>query len=84
MVEGSPKKTTSLEPRTNSLNEDNPSVGSTNQRHRDEALGETHAAVPSDSTSDSLIESNCSLELSPELQPSEHRRAISGVSDLDI
>jgi hypothetical protein len=61
MVEGSPEKITSPEPRTNSPIEDEPLVGSTNRRHRDEALCET----PTDSVDETLIESNCSLELEP-------------------
>jgi hypothetical protein len=43
---GSPEKTTSLEPSTNSPIGDEPSVGSMNRRHRDEALDETNAVVP--------------------------------------
>jgi hypothetical protein len=42
-----------------------PSVGSTNRRHRDEALDKTNVAVPSDSADDAWIEINCSPELSP-------------------
>jgi hypothetical protein len=34
----------------------------------DEALDEANAAVPSDSADDARIGSNCSLELSPELE----------------
>jgi hypothetical protein len=41
------------------------SVRSTNQMHRDEALDKTNAAVPSDSTDDAWIGSNCSQELEP-------------------
>jgi hypothetical protein len=65
MVEGSPEKTTSPEPRTISLIRDELSVGSTNRRHRDEALDETNKAVPSDSAYDARIESNYSPELEP-------------------
>jgi hypothetical protein len=36
-----------------------------NRRHRDEALDEMNAAVPSDSIDDTRIESNCSLKLEP-------------------
>jgi hypothetical protein len=36
-----------------------------NRRHRDEALDKTNAVVPSDSTDDAWIKSNCSLELEP-------------------
>jgi hypothetical protein len=70
MVEGSPEKTTSPVPRTISLIEDEPLVGSTNRRHRDEALDDSNVAVPSDSTNDTQIKSNCLPELSPELEPS--------------
>jgi hypothetical protein len=49
---------------------DEPSIGSTNQKHWDEALDEMNAVVPSDSTDDARIESNCSPEMSPELEPS--------------
>jgi hypothetical protein len=65
MVEGSPGKTTSPEPSTNSSIRDELLVGSMNRRHQDEALGETNAAVPSDSADDARIGSNCSLELGP-------------------
>jgi hypothetical protein len=34
-----------------------------------EALDETNAAVPSDSADDARIGSNCSADLSPELEP---------------
>jgi hypothetical protein len=44
---------------------DEPSIGSTNRRHQDEALDETKAAVPSNSIDDARIESNCSPELEP-------------------
>jgi hypothetical protein len=37
--------------------------------HRDEALDEMNATVPSDSLDDAQIGSNCSLELSLELEP---------------
>jgi hypothetical protein len=61
----SPEKTTSPEPSTKSSIGDESSVGSTNRRHWDEALDETNAVVPSDSTDDARIESNCSPELEP-------------------
>jgi hypothetical protein len=60
---GSPEKTTSPEPRTISPIHGDPEVGSTNWKHRDEALDETNAAVPSDSADDARIKSNCSPEL---------------------
>jgi hypothetical protein len=62
---GSPRRQPSPEPSINLSIGDEPSVGSTNQRHRDEALDETNAAVPSDSTNNAWIESNCSPELEP-------------------
>jgi hypothetical protein len=82
--ESSPKKT-SPEPGRKSPIGDKPTAGSTNRKHRDEALDETNAAVPSDSTNDTLIKSNCSLELSPELEPFqtliELRRVIPRIVD---
>jgi hypothetical protein len=63
MVESSQEKTTSLELVTNSPIDDEPSVGSTNRKHRDEALDKTNAAVPSESSDDAQIKSNCSPEL---------------------
>jgi hypothetical protein len=44
-------------------------IQSTNRMRCDEALDETNAAVPSDSADDARIGSNCSPELSPELEP---------------
>jgi hypothetical protein len=55
MVEGSPDNTTSLEPRTNSSIDDESSVGSINQKHRDKALNETNAVIPLDSADDARI-----------------------------
>jgi hypothetical protein len=63
MVEAHRRRRSSPEPRRNPSIDDGPEVGSTNQKHRDEALDETHAAVPSDSANDAWIESNCSPEL---------------------
>jgi hypothetical protein len=40
-----------------------------NRTYCDKALDETNATVPSDSADDARIGSNCSLELSPELEP---------------
>jgi hypothetical protein len=60
---GSPEKKTSPEPWTISPIHGDPEVGSTNWKHRDEALDETNAAVPSDSADDARIKSNCSPEL---------------------
>jgi hypothetical protein len=42
---------------------------STNRTRPDEALDETNAAVLSDSTDNAQFGSNCSSELSPELEP---------------
>jgi hypothetical protein len=58
MVEGSPEKKPLLEPRRKTLIGDEPSVGSTNRRHRDDALDETSTAVPSVSADNAQIESN--------------------------
>jgi hypothetical protein len=44
-------------------------VQSTNQKHQDEALDEVNAAVFLDFTNDARIESNCSSELSPDMEP---------------
>jgi hypothetical protein len=44
-------------------------VGSRNRKHQDESLDETNATVPKDFTNDARIESNCSPELSSELEP---------------
>jgi hypothetical protein len=64
-VEAHWRRRLSLEPSTKSSIRDEPSAGSMNRRHRDEALDETNATVPTDSTDDARIESNCSLELEP-------------------
>jgi hypothetical protein len=44
-------------------------VRSTNRTRPDQALDETKAAIPSDSADDAQIGSNCSPELSSELEP---------------
>jgi hypothetical protein len=44
-------------------------IRSTNRMRPDEALDEKNAAVPSDSADDAQIRSNCSTELSAELEP---------------
>ncbi|PWZ28452.1 hypothetical protein Zm00014a_028481 [Zea mays] len=44
-------------------------IQSMNRTRCDEAFDETNAAVPSDSADDARIGSNCSPELSPELEP---------------
>jgi hypothetical protein len=72
MVEGSPEKTTSPKPSTNSSIEDEPLVRSMNRRHWDEALGKTKVAVPSDSIDDARIESSCSTKLEPSRTPASN------------
>jgi hypothetical protein len=68
MVEAHRRRRPSPEWSTKSSIWDESSVGSTNRRHRDEAIDETNAAVPSNSTDDTRIKSNYSPELSPELE----------------
>jgi hypothetical protein len=68
MVEAHERRRPFSEPSTKPSIGDEPSVGSMNQSHRGKALDETNATVPSDSVDDARIESNCSLELSPELE----------------
>jgi hypothetical protein len=70
MVETHRRRRSSLEPRRNLSIDDELEVGSMNRKPWDEALDETNAAVPSDSIDDARIESNCSLELLLELEPS--------------
>jgi hypothetical protein len=60
---------TSSGPRRNPLIDGESEVGSTNRKHRDEALDETNATVLSDFANDARIESNCSSELSSKLEP---------------
>jgi hypothetical protein len=59
----------SPEPRENLSIAGDSGIQSTNRMRCDEALDETKAAVPSDSANDARIGSNCSPELSPELEP---------------
>jgi hypothetical protein len=59
----------SPEPRENPSIAGDSGIQSTNRTRCNEALDETNAAVPSDSSDDARIGSNCSLELSPELEP---------------
>jgi hypothetical protein len=59
----------SSEPRVNPSIAGDSGIQSTNRTRCDEAFDETNAAVPSDSTDDARIRSNCSPELSPELEP---------------
>jgi hypothetical protein len=69
MVEAHRIRRPSPEPNTKSSIGDEPSMGSTNRRHQDEALNKTNVAVPSDSAENARIKSNCSPELSPKLEP---------------
>jgi hypothetical protein len=64
------RKRSSLESRRKLSIGDERTVGSTNRRHRDEALDDMDVAVPSDSSNDARIECNCSPELSLEMEPS--------------
>jgi hypothetical protein len=64
-----PGETTSLEPwRKPSIDGDS-EVRSMNRIRLNKALDKTNAAVPSDSAADARIGSNCSPELSSELEP---------------
>jgi hypothetical protein len=65
MEERLTREETPPEPRTNSPIEDEMSARSTYRWHLDEALDETDAAVPLDSTDDARIECNYSWELEP-------------------
>jgi hypothetical protein len=58
----------SPEPRGNPSIAGDSVIQSTNRTRCDEAPDETNAAVPSDSADDARIVSNCSAELSPELE----------------
>jgi hypothetical protein len=71
IVKSHPRTRILPEPNTNSSIGDELSIGSTNQRHRDEALDETNVAVPSDLAVHAQIENYCSPELSPDLEPSQ-------------
>jgi hypothetical protein len=64
----SPEKETSPELRRKSSIDVKSEIESTNQNHQDEALNETNAVVLLDFANDARIESNCSLELSSELE----------------
>jgi hypothetical protein len=44
-------------------------VRSTNRKHQDEALDEANTTVLLDFANDARIESNCSPELSPDMEP---------------
>jgi hypothetical protein len=59
----------SLEPRGNPSIARDSGIQSMNRTCCDKALDETNAAVPSDSADDARIGSNCSAELSLELEP---------------
>jgi hypothetical protein len=62
-------KRPSPEPRGNSSIAGDSGIQSMNRTRCDEALDETNATVPSDSADDARIGSNCSPDLSPELEP---------------
>jgi hypothetical protein len=62
-------RTPSPEPRGNPSIAEDSGIQSMNRTRCDEALDESNAAVPSDSADDARIGSNCSPELSPELEP---------------
>jgi hypothetical protein len=55
-----------------------------NQKNRDEALDETNALVPFDSADDVRIRSNCSPELSLELEPLRTSASNSGRWGMNI
>jgi hypothetical protein len=69
----------SPDPRRKSLIDDELEVRSMNRKHQDEALDEMDAAVLSDFANDPRIESNCSSELSPELESSQTSASYSGI-----
>jgi hypothetical protein len=81
---GSPEKEPSLEPRRKPLIDGDSEVRLTNRTHQDEALDETNAAVLSDSADDARIGSNCSPELSPELEPLRSSVSNSGSWELNL
>jgi hypothetical protein len=70
--DSSPEKKPLSEPRRNPSIESEPEVGSVNRKHQGEALNEMNASVLSDFTNDARIESNCSSELSLELEPARN------------
>jgi hypothetical protein len=75
------RKQSSLELRRKSPIDDELEVGSTNQKHRDEALDKTNAMILSDSANDAQTESNCLLELSRSWNRPELRREITVIVD---
>jgi hypothetical protein len=75
------RRRSSSEPKRKSLINGEPKDGSTNQKHRDEVLDDTNVAVLSDSANNAWIKSNCSLELSPELEPSQTSASIPRIVD---
>jgi hypothetical protein len=54
------------------------------QEHQVVDLNETNVVVPSDIAEDQRIESNCSLELLPELEPSRTSASNSGRCGLNL
>jgi hypothetical protein len=63
MGEAHRRRRSSPEPRRKSSISGEPTVGSKNQNHCDEALDETNAAIVSDFANNARIESNCSLKV---------------------
>jgi hypothetical protein len=75
------RRWSSSEPKRKSLINGEPKDGSMNQKHRDEVLDDTNVAVLSDSANNAWIKSNCSLELSPQLEPSQTSASIPRIVD---
>jgi hypothetical protein len=74
----------SPEPKENPSIAGDSGIQSTNRTHCDEALDKTNAAVPSDSADDARIGSNCSPELSPELELPRTSASNTGSLGLDL
>jgi hypothetical protein len=74
----------SPEPRGNPSIAGDSEIQSTNRMRCDQALDETNAVVPSDSADDARIGSNCSPELSPELEPPRTSASNTGSYGLDL
>jgi hypothetical protein len=72
------RRRSSPEPRRNPSIDDEPEVISMNGKHRDEALDEENIVVLLDFANDTQIESNCSQELSLELEPPQTSASNSG------
>jgi hypothetical protein len=78
MVEAHRRRRPSPEPSTNLSTGDEPSVGSTNQSTGTKPLTRRMQRYPQIPPHDARIESNCSLLLSPELEPSQTSASNSG------